>query len=227
MTKFKNAQVIMLPTQEKGRHNDLIINPTTKQLFRFEHQNCTELSNHLYIISDDNIEVGDYVYNIKFNDIYQITHSKESIVFNTEKYNYIKKVIATTNKHLVQPKKVISRDEIGNIYNAIYLPQPSDSFITKYIDSYNQNNVITDVLVEYETVSNGINSDNTDLSYIHKLKINDKFNTITIKEIKNSYSRKEVIELCESAWQVGFNVGYNDENSPSYVTANDWIIKNL
>ena len=221
MTKFKHAQVIILPTQEKGKHSDLIINPTTEQLFRFEHQNCTELSNHLYIISDDNIEVGDYVYNIKFNDIYQITHSKESIVFNTEKYNYIKKVIATTNKHLVQPKKVISRDEIGNIYNAIYLPQPSDSFITKYIDSYNQNNVITDVLVEYETVSNGINSDNTDLSYIHKLKINDKFNTITIKEIKNSYSREEVEGLLDTyrrfAWVKGV----------TKTELNNWLTKNL
>ena len=95
------------------------------------------ISQNLYIVNDDNIEVGDYVYNIKFNDIYQITHSKESIVFNTEKYNYIKKVIATTSKQLVQTKKVIRRDEIGNIYNPIYLPQPSDSFIQKYIEKYN------------------------------------------------------------------------------------------
>ena len=80
-------------------------------------------------------------------------------------------------------------------------------------------NIITDVLVEYETVSNGINSDNTDLSYIHKLKINDKFNTITIKEIKNSYSREEVENLIYSAMK--------DIQYTSLDVFRDWIAKNL
>ena len=217
MTKFKHAQVIILPTQEKGKHSDLIINPTTEQLFRFEHQNCTELSNHLYIISDDNIEVGDYVYNIKFNDIYQITHSKESIVFNTEKYNYIKKVIATTNKHLAQPKKVISRDKIGNIYNTIFLPQPSDSFIQKYIESYNQGKIITDVLVEYEFKGQ------PNFYGEFNLKINDKFNTITIKEIKNSYSTKEVEVLLFNFAEEGALLG-TKENMRTF---NKFIKNNL
>ena len=217
MTKFKNAQVIMLPTKEKGKHNDLIINPITKQLFRFEHQNCTELSNYLYIVNDDKMEVGDYVYNIKFNDIYQITHSKESIVFNTEKYNYIKKVIATTNKHLAQPKKVISRDKIGNIYNTIFLPQPSDSFIQKYIESYNQGKIITDVLVEYEFKGQ------PNFYGEFNLKINDKFNTITIKEIKNSYSTKEVEVLLFNFAEEGALLG-TKENMRTF---NKFIKNNL
>ena len=137
MTKFKNAQVIILPTQEKSNFG-LIHESNNLHIYNGNDllDNLT-ISQNLYIVNDDNIEVGDYVYNIKFNDIYQITHSKESIVFNTEKYNYIKKVIATTSKQLVQTKKVIRRDEIGNIYNPIYLPQPSDSFIQKYIEKYN------------------------------------------------------------------------------------------
>ena len=99
--------------------------------------------------------------------------------------------------------------------------------LNKFIESLNQPKLpdVINLQVECGEIRQCIcKSDNCLLSI---LKINDKFNTITIKEIKNSYSRKEVIELCESAWQVGFNVGYNEENSPSYVTANDWIIKNL
>ena len=80
------------------------------------------------------------------------------------------------------------------------LPQPSQQFIEKYIEEYNKGNIITDVLVEYESdfnscfctkdICNGNNCPK-------KLKINPKDNTITIKKIKDSYSREEVDRMLD------------------------------
>lgn len=44
---------------------------------------------------------------------------------------------------------------------------------------------------------------------------------------KDSWTREEVEKLCRDAWQVGFNVGQNDEVSPSYLTKENWIKENL
>ena len=72
----------------------------------------------------------------------------------------------------------------------------------KYIEEYNKGNVITDVLVEYQT--------KLEWTYSHSgnriqeesnpfLKINHKDNTITIKKVKDNYSREEVENLIYSA----------------------------
>ena len=72
------------------------------------------------------------------------------------------------------------------------LPQPSQQFIQKYIEEYNKDNIITDVLVEYEYLLN----DNTVIPYWN-LKVNPKDNTITIRKVKENYTKEEVIKLLE------------------------------
>ena len=248
MTKFKECSVTMLPTQVEpeykvGFFKDILsLNNSKydKSLILFRSIDGIEIPNpqHLYVISDDKIKIG-YWYVINWGGIQslqQCTSEKELI--SLEDRRDCKKIIATTNISL-QSK---CDGKCAKYECVCLLPQPSDSFIQKYIDSYNQNNVITDVLVEYNEpeLSGCLNyqegickepCDNAgwcpDNRNKISLKINDKFNTITIKEIKNNYNKEEVIELCKESWQVGFNVGYNEENSPSYVTANDWITKNL
>ena len=242
--KNKKCSVIMLPTQEMTSlftiPNDIVSAITKRKLYNYhkpqQGNGIDEINQNLYIVNDDKIEIGDYV--IKPNNTLHQMTDKDLLVYIENESNSTKKVIATTDMSLQ------SRcDEKCAKYECVcLLPQPSDSFIQKYIDSYNQNNVITDVLVEYNEpeLSGCLNyqegickepCDNAgwcpDNRNKISLKINDKFNTITIKEIKNNYNKEEVIELCKESWQVGFNVGYNEENSPSYVTANDWITKNL
>ena len=189
MTKFKNAQVIMLPTQEKSN----IFKIDNTLCYGLNTVDSSKKSQHLYIVNSGKIEVGDwyltirdnYIGNpskcVKIDSISIISQLKKSDNPNHTEYTEFrsaKKVIATSYKNLVQPKKIINKDKFGNIYNPIFLPQPSDSFIQKYIDSYNAKDVITDVLVEYEFKGQ------PNFYGEFNLKINDKFNTITIKEIK-------------------------------------------
>ena len=108
------------------------------------------------------------------------------------------------------------------------LPKPSDSFISKYIEEYNKGNQITDVLVEYEKsyglVQKGLPGfPEDDISWwYNKLKV-DSNNTITIKKVKDSYSREEIINLLYK---------YNDSIIDRYsqLTNKDldnWIKENL
>lgn len=79
------------------------------------------------------------------------------------------------------------------------LPQPSKSFIEKYVQSFNSGNPIEWVNIEYERVIeetvfiNGRPASEYNRAKT-KLKV-DKNNEITISKIKDSWSREEVIEL--------------------------------
>ena len=192
MSTFKRAKVVMLPTNEKTKHlmvysdvektkGKLILNGLKNDEYK-EYQ-------HLYIISDDEIKLFAWVYNNKENIVEQIT-SKTQLIFvleeNKENQTY-NKIIATTDKTLSQT----SRTEI---------PQPSKQFIEKYIEEYNKSNIITDVLVEYESdfnscfctkdICNGNNCPK-------KLNINPKDNTITIKKVKEVYTKEELCQVLE------------------------------
>ena len=101
-----------------------------------------------------------------------------------------------------------------------FLPKPSQSFIEKYIEKYNKGEQITDVLVEY---------------WAHteehpQLKINPKDNTITIKPVKDSWNREEVVQLASNAFRAGHARGFSGypmtENWTKQ-TLDDWIKQNL
>ena len=172
---------------------------------------------HLYIISDDGIKLFDWVYNNKENIVEQIT-SKTQLIFvleeNKENQTF-KKIIATTDKSLEISNNLDYNQLLPNRKDfRFYLPQPSQQFIQKYIEEYNKGNIITDVLIEYELISNEeyfgntVNPDNDVPYFDEKLKINPKDNTITIKKVKDSYSREEVIEFgnkvkeyCKDGWK--------------------------
>ena len=128
---------------------------------------------HLYIISDDEIkENNTHFYNPHSGQLHISGNHTDYIAINK---NGCKKIIATTDVSLG-------------------LPQPSQQFIQKYVDEYNKGNIITNVLVEY----NYFLDDNGILPYWN-LKVNPKDNTITIKKVKDSYTREEVENLIYSA----------------------------
>ena len=223
MSTFKKAKVILLPTGFIARRNEIglqayktnlrIINNTEEENLIFNQQ-------HLYIISDDEITSKDL---LNTNDYYYIrNHYNEWYIgkFNGVSFDFInndgnfdsnlfvcKKVIATTDSSLEINSNFDYNQLLPNKNNfRFYLPQPSQQFIQKYIEEYNKGNVITDVLVEYQTDFKsetklymlGMGDNPDDFEYGEPtVKINPKDNTITIKKVKDSYSREEVDRLLD------------------------------
>lgn len=205
MNQYKRAQVIMLPTKDNHSQleiDDLSINKLSWELKQY----CHKHPQHLYITSDDEIKEGDHVFNIKDNHYGGIVNKYNLI--DAKLLSYIKKIIATTNNSL-------TIDCIINKNKVYHLPQPSQQFITKYIESYNKGEVITDVLVEYELENINIHR------FEDELKVNPKDNTITIKKLKDSWNRNEVIELINK-----HTFEFNGLNK-SYSELNKWIEENL
>lgn len=223
MNQFKRAQVIMLPTENKSS----IWSHKGRRLY-YNQNNPNDVDDeiryNIYIISDDEIKEGKeniYYYDTNFNKI-----SKWIGESNTYCKTNFKEIVATTDTSLM------TTNHSNGTWN--YLPQPSQQFIEKYIKSYNKGEVITDVLVEYENYTNidcKVHIDNSateTVSNIQQLKINPKDNTITIKKLKDSWDREEVIELLNQC----YNLGYNSKKSEipdleEMLELDNWIDNNL
>ena len=200
---------------------------------------------HLYIISDDKIEEGDWVI-IDGKLIRQCSKTVnengfiEVIGFNAVLESACKKIIATTDTSLTtcQCKKVgYHKLSCKQTYN---LPEPSQSFIKVFIEEYNKGNIITDVMVEYEKHTSAFNHigktpskqerlrgcyDNGEqivgIWSEETLKINPKDNTITIKKVNQ---KGEHITAFVKAVQKEFN-----DMNLEYLdfAADKWIEENL
>ena len=184
---LKKCKIVILPTNQQTKYlmvysdvektkGKLILNGLKNDEYK-EYQ-------HLYIISYiEKPDNGDYYI---IDDVPELLKNN-GLVFIDDS---CRKVIATTNKTLSQT----SRTEI---------PQPSEQFIQKYIEEYNRGNIITDVLVEYELISNEeyflntINPDENVPYFDENLKINPKYNTISIKKVKDSYTKEEVDRMLD------------------------------
>ena len=228
MRSFKNAKIVILPTNEaKGDFSKERIYPCLlKHSWMFDENETGKLiysdSNirtptqlqHLYIISDDEIkENNTHFYNPHSGQLHISGNHTDYIAINK---NGCKKIIATTDVSLG-------------------LPQPSQQFIQKYIEGYNKGNVITDVLVEYNCGDShcslfgcqkhlGCKNES-----IQTVKINPKDNTITIKKVKDSYTREEVEDLCRKAFLLykSDNYGYPGLIKSTKEKEDKWIGENL
>ena len=135
------------------------------------------------------------------------------------------------------------------------LPKPSDSFISKYIEEYNKGNQITDILVEYSPKEYkigdkvhiggkdwevdikvewselfkgfyfGTRNGGTWKCFEYELKV-DSDNTITIKKVKDSYSREEVMTLF-SELQYDMAQQLIGNRGPDKIIPLEWIEENL
>lgn len=211
MKQFKRAEVILLPSKEMldaykapitkvyEDNGKLYLNPKERGEF------ITELGSpqHLHFTSDEKIKEGDWFLNSKTNAIGQYNGSK-ILLFKGDK-----KIISSTDESL----KFIKHDETVPYPKGVQisLSKPSLNFIEKYIECYNKGEIITDVLVEYESQSysnrfeDGKSIINPDTwGRMLKLKVNPKDNTITIRKVKDSLLdivkkdsglKKELIQL--------------------------------
>lgn len=176
---------------------------------------------HIYITSDEEIKEGDW---------YCSPTGIVSQHNGTEKLpDGWKKIIATTDKSLTQFNQYVGENE-GYMTS---LPQPSQSFIEKYVEEYNKGNIITDIMVEYEEDlikiydnSGGHPGGHWESNPINeglKLIINPD-NTINIKPIKDSWNIKELSGILSMYKQYIFSkTGRETEILPT----DKWIESNL
>jgi hypothetical protein len=191
MGKFKNSNVVMLPTNEKARVNSIVTRPSDNRMAIVNVLTVNDpqpsIHQHLYILSDEIITVGDWYYDSILNEI-------DQCILHIGKHASCKKIIATTDC-LSNTKKLkyVQFDINVEETRLTFVPQPSKAFIEKYVDSYNKNIVIENVQVEYEMKN--IMDDTGFFNYTERLKVNPKDNTITIKKTKDTFTRKEVIDF--------------------------------
>ena len=236
MNQFEPAQVIMLPTKVSNIYKDRLnklwywASPTLE----------TSIAQHLYIISDDEIKVGDNVFNIKDNH-YGGTVNENNLL-DAKLLSYIKKIIATTDSSLgfIIPRFTSGNRSAVDVSEKVLLPQPSQQFIEQYIEYYNKGAVITDVLVEYKWYHNKQSCFKTmcykqdmegrdscvGMCEAQRIKVNPKDNTINIKPIKESWNREELdFELNRL-----LNKALKDKNLVNHPDSNNvakWIKENL
>lgn len=128
---------------------------------------------HLYVLSNNEIKEDDWCIDSNRNIFQHKNHFPISIGQ--------RKIIATTDNSLTE-----DRQKAAFVVTGHPLPQPSKQFIQKFVEEYNKGNVITDVLIEYELISNEeyfgntVNPDNDVPYFDEKLKINPKDNSLNI-----------------------------------------------
>lgn len=190
---YQKCKVVMLPTQNESQlyiHKDDTLNYYNVPQSKASHLG----GQHLYILSDEEIKEEDSFLGLKMAEISEnnewiiVTPQNRNQYKGSGVFGIVRKIIATTNKHI--SKEVILKNERGSIEQLF--PQPSQSFFEVFVREYNKGNVITEVLVEYNDTT-----DNEYPAYSSPiwLRVNPKDNTITIKKIKDSWNREEVIDL--------------------------------
>lgn len=211
----KSAQVVMLPTNEKA---NIWLDNFGTGLYNCPTGATGVIYQHLYILSDEKIKEGDWVYDV-CDGIVKVEHEYQLSYIMVFKID-CKKIIATTDRSL----EVVSKG-INPVYEK--LPQPSTSFLEKFVEEYNKGNVITEVLVEYNEPITEIPKPYKPYSEVEHLDSTlkvSKDNTININMPKDSWSREEMLNLLESAWNGGALYGSSKPNSHYF---DKWIEENL
>jgi hypothetical protein len=146
---------------------------------------------HLYIVSDDDIKEGDWIIVLRSNRIFNVP---EGFIYDKEN---VKKIIATTDNSLNSPTIMYP--------TVFFIPQ---LFIDTYISEYNKGNIITDVEIEYEEcidifkehILTGSDTEKECKKYPYlRIKVGSN-NTVTIHVPKTTWTRDEVIDLCNRAF---------------------------
>jgi hypothetical protein len=212
---YEECDVIMLPVKEKPTR-EATTYPSDIALYNgklyfhnnLEYDFLEAEFQHLYFTSPEKIKVGDWYTNGK--NIFQCKNLKD---VDKERYNYLKKIIVTTDK------LQILNDYLDDDGSKFYLPQIQMPFIKEYID-----NPVSKTMVEYEPkrqkLATGEIIRGTNAYYNMQLKV-DNYNLINIKPPKNSWNRDEVIEF-----STNLRCFINESNRTIF-EVDEWIKQNL
>lgn len=205
---LKKHRVVILQTNQKASfgvltHNNEFIYPNKKGWDYITTRDYIK-GYHLYILSDDEIKLDDWYFSHGNKSEKYSVHKcdTERLVYICNESNvaeYCNKIIASTNPDLK-------------------LPLPSNAFIQKYCE---MNGNIDEVMVEYK--QHVIHFDN------YKGRFYDEWipkvssdNTITIKPVKDSFTRNEVIQILDAYDDyLHYDVGFLPEAS-----GEDWFNEN-
>lgn len=178
------------------------------------------IAQDLYILSDDKIKEDDHCLNLETNTIFKM--HKHGLPASDRN----KKIIATTDTSLYELKIINGGTPFQNL-DRFPLPQPSQQFIEKYIEEYNKGNIITDVLVEYETYQDTINYHKDIWKNFERIKTNPKDNSITIKKLKDNWNREEIVEFGEKIREYCKNGYKSGSLHKVFYEWDKWIEENL
>lgn len=210
-------QVVMLPTNQKA--NIPFYCSSDGLYLKKEYRGNSYTPQHLYIVSDEPIKVGDWVLKPD-GTIIQMTHNN-IVSYLDSQSTATKKIIATTDKYLELPYN-------GGRHE--FLPHPSQSFIEKYVEEYNKGNIITEVMVEYEKVIPNPQTISKEFDFddiVFNLKVNIKDNTITIRRVKDSWNKEELIKILADYTDTLFENSWSRNGLSNDEYSKNWIDKNL
>lgn len=220
---YQEAEIVMLATKYGKITLYDYDNLKTLSLAQGNHKGTenTIIPQHLYIVSNEKIKESDWFIDLKDNTIWQ-NKAKESM--RKSIFPECKKIIATTNEYIGY-----TDIRVSPVKNFCTYPQPSDSFIKKYIEEYNKGNIITKVLVEYKkaTYEDWIKTAEPVKDSI-KVDLN---NCITVKKIEPElYTREEVKILITNAFKAGYersHSGYPHTDNWSKPKVEEFLKENL
>lgn len=209
----KTVNVVMLPTEKASKIG------LNKDKLYFTDRAVQYESQHLYIISDEEIKEGDYVYVESLG----IIKCSESLLRNKDIKNDKKgKVIATTDTSLEYLKEYPCGGWDGgqlvpNVPLPHKLPLIPESFINLFIERYNEGNIIDKV--EVELIDNGHEEWYGD-DYNGEPIWNEKIE-VTIPIPKECWSREEVITIIKTFAE------YCQQSDDNCYKEIEWIGKNI
>ncbi len=155
----KECLVIILPTNKPSRLVIQVGGCSSAPLLQYLKKAPSWLGGsfvprELYIYSTDQIQEGDWIY-AEFAGVNLATKK------NKINWQFAQKIIATTNSSLQINDNFVCK-QLGSInagkvlHSTKLLPAIPQSFIQKYINSYNSGNKIEKILVEYEEDTDNI-----------------------------------------------------------------------
>ncbi len=236
MKTQQTFKVVMLPTEKAENciamyHNNKI-SYTTELLTKAYRDSANIKVFQLYIISDDEIKEGDWVYDNYRKVLLQAIDKANTTFFNMSLHRY-KKIVATTDKSLTKI------DKTGIAFETEYLlPQIPESFIQAYIKSYNESKVIEEVDLEIESEYVKGNYSNICCRCKKEFMWTDKLgfvcndcantriktrpdNTVIVHQSK-MYSRDEVIEILNK-----YNLDNTGNNWDEFINVDEWSKEHL
>lgn len=211
MKNRKQFKVVMLPTEK-----DSYIHKNESEVFLLPNKvyyTTDSKPQHLYIISDEEIEEGDWCFDLEVNRIFKAEWGNP---------HNSKKIVATTDKSLQNINGNVNeeneRDETGLLLTQT-LPQIPESFVLAYIKAYNEDNPITEVDLETicEYGDNCPSKGAYDKQHLCKISIKTRPDNTVIVHQSKMYSREEVEKL--------LRIAFND--SCKYSDFNDFKEQNL
>ena len=163
MASFKKCKVVMLPTNKEAKIGSIF--KAIKKYRIFDADIDTHIGNltlnknpnvdgsneyfehqHIYVLSDEKIHKGDWIYNSFMKEVGKALFTEE------KKDPHLHKVISSSD-------------------SSLSLPLPSESFIEKYITQHNKGEKIEEVMVRWsENDSNGLIVNSSDNIVIKKIK---------------------------------------------------------